>query len=666
MRVDLQWFATLFFLFGCGDSLTKFVNDKFPPISADQQRQTAIDTTAQALSKLTTPNIAMAVKLSEAQKALHSERLKKDGVSEVLIEGDKQLLHVRVKFDRKFSEEDAGEDKELRNVLATLKPEITGIITAYVGLSGALVAEGMPVPELEIRMLPALSGVKVEKIKLARKVDATKVGEILATIVNKYKNNITGELTRAPFSKITIPAMATKPLDPRKNFKLASPGATATLEVKGNPIMVPVKLSGVAWLVSDDRLALLVQLSPLDERSATTSVEIAKTFDSITKQVNDLVLQSFGLSETEPSSWVAVRKDLIAVTMNQVIGQCGACVSASGQTTKQNTSSKIKLPSGAGISCSPDRDCSSTRTCNVEPNVDRRDCSACILSRPKLCAWGKCIGGGCIQRGNDPICELAKGTQNDLYRAEATAKRLDCERLKATEKLVCETEKSGEKLLCEAGKETLNRIAATGNFANINIATQLKTESLNICLRDFNMAPGLDTVQFALDVQGKALADVDVKFVPLDIVGHLACQFPWTHAETFQASLRESRLGIASSLKVVTENEKTRLDFAVAKLPIKAHLSPGPSEFLLKSKNMTVSCAGLNLIKPLVVLLTPFIPELRGDIDYNLPAQTGSVDLALPSQKVGDRTLHLTANDTPQALVLSGALADHSGVVSLK
>ena len=39
----------LVLLGGCGDSLTKVVNAKFPLITVDEQRQAAINSTAQAL-----------------------------------------------------------------------------------------------------------------------------------------------------------------------------------------------------------------------------------------------------------------------------------------------------------------------------------------------------------------------------------------------------------------------------------------------------------------------------------------------------------------------------------------------------------------------------------------------------------------------------------------
>lgn len=70
MRLHLLGLMTLLFLAGCGDSLTKVINAKFPPITVDEQRQAAINSTAQALTKLATPNIGVGVAMSDATAAL--------------------------------------------------------------------------------------------------------------------------------------------------------------------------------------------------------------------------------------------------------------------------------------------------------------------------------------------------------------------------------------------------------------------------------------------------------------------------------------------------------------------------------------------------------------------------------------------------------------------
>lgn len=49
-------------------------------------------------------------------------------------------------------------------------------------------------------------------------------------------------------------------------------------------------------------------------------------------------------------------------------------------------------------------------------------CRACLLRAPRVCIFGSCSGGQCVQRGNDPVCEARK-----------VVKRNNCELLKSTE-----------------------------------------------------------------------------------------------------------------------------------------------------------------------------------------------------------------------------------------
>jgi hypothetical protein len=114
MRIRGFVYACLFVLAGCGDPLTKVINDKWPPINVDQQRQAAIDTTAKALTTLTAPNIGVAVKLSDIRDVLFNEDMRKQGVVALKIDGDKQLVHLQIDFNRVFTQADAGDNPNQR------------------------------------------------------------------------------------------------------------------------------------------------------------------------------------------------------------------------------------------------------------------------------------------------------------------------------------------------------------------------------------------------------------------------------------------------------------------------------------------------------------------------------------------------------------------------
>lgn len=86
------------------------------------------------------------------------------------------------------------------------------------------------------------------------------------------------------------------------------------------------------------------------------------------------------------------------------------------------------------VDCTPDRNCSA-----IVVRKDTRNCRSCLLKNPF---------GGCIQRGNDPICEASKAAQNASYKADEAARRLDCERLKSQSKAICEIKKETDRVEC--------------------------------------------------------------------------------------------------------------------------------------------------------------------------------------------------------------------------
>ena len=169
-------------------------------------------------------------------------------------------------------------------------------------------------------------------------------------------------------------------------------------------------------------------------------------------------------------------------------------------------------------------------------HVDTRNCSACLVHNPF---------GGCVVRGNDPICEASKAAQNAGYataKADCEAKKsaakadcerikgqgkLDCERLKTQEKAQCETEKEGQRLACETEKGAVVALHHTGNIGNVD-GSVAGTGSLRLCFQDVDLSAALDKLTMTLVASGSAALGTHFKFVPLDVGGHILCPFEWT------------------------------------------------------------------------------------------------------------------------------------------
>jgi hypothetical protein len=653
-------FLVALLLSACSDPIGKLVNEKFPPVSAAQQQQVAISSNAAALSGLPTPNVGLSVSLKDASKYVLTDNLRALGIISLGLTGDTELVHVSAQFEHTFTGEEIALDPTVAKVLSTLHPDVTGRIDVYSGLSGAVSPPGASGAVLSLRLLPGLSGVSITKISVAGHVNAASVVGPIVAALNRYKDNISGELSHQAFAQVNLPVLSSAPIDLARSFSIAGSGTPLAIKILAIPFTPPVRLLGLASSVDKDQLTVLIQLLPETAAQPAQKAPIAATFEALKKQVDDLANEAFGLGPTTGGSWVAVKKELIAVTLNESIKTASICATVAGSAHEQS-SSTIPMPDASGIDCTSHRDCQSDRHCEFNASQDNRDCSACLARAPKFCAPrtifgpGGCTGGQCIQQGQDPICQIAKTAQQTAYNLDANARKADCDRLKTQETVACQATELGKQALCVAGKTTLAALKRTGNFANLDVTADLHSNNLGVCLNDFSLDPGLEHVALSLGVSGSASADVDMHFTPLDIVGHLACQFPWTEKRSFDAQLVEPNIGITSAINIDTGGTTPVLHFAIDDTTIKARLHPGPTEFLVTSPNMLISCAGLDLLLPLTVSLTPFIPQLQGTVDYTVKKQDLSLDVAVPQLRIADAPISLVVQANPKAIVLATA-----------
>ena len=670
-------------LTGFGDSVTRLVNQHFPPVDEASQRQTAIDSAADALGHLTSPNITVNLGLNDIQQILLNTQMRAQGVSAIAISGHEQLLSMRISFTHSFNEDEAGDDPLIRQLIARLRPEVSGNLQLYSGITAtettAPSTDDTTARRLEMRLLPGLTRLEISNVRLADDSDGTAAVSAIASLLERYRDNITGIMTQLPLTRVFVPSMDHRYLDFSKRFSVTDAQAGQfDVAVTAEPVSVPLRLDRIVWLIDDEHVRALIQLTPPDF-TTTAGVSIENTFNKVRYQFNALQQEHFGTNSGAAASWMGIKKELIAISMNAVARQASACVALSGSSL-QKTASKISLPDGADLSCDIDRDCESTRECSFDRNHDTRDCSTCTLSRPQICVpkicvpasifgpggctGGGCTGGGCAQMGNDPVCEIAKAAQNQIYLADANLRKADCDRLRAMETAGCQVEVNGQKALCDTTKTVLQGLSNTGNFANLDLEMNAHSDNLKVCMREFNLTPGLEKINLAFDISGEAHADVDIKFVPLDIVGHLTCQFPWQSSKRFDITLGDSRIDLEQALTLITDADKAQLRFRTSATTIKARMSPSPIEYLMTSQEMTLACQGINLLKPVAISLAPFVKELRGEFDYQMEEQEAVMDLPLPDMRIGDVRLQLQAGQTPKALLVSARLLDISNTDS--
>lgn len=642
-----------------GDVITDALNARFPPVNLEEQRVQALATTAQALSKLGTPNVAMVIQLEDLRKSVDTQSLRAEGVTGIALRGEDQIVHAQISFTRAFKESDAGGDATIASAISLLKPTISGIVHMYLTITGA-VNNGAQ-PTLELKLLPGLASLAINEVKVGG-ANALPLINPLAALIDRYRENLSGELARSSFANVTLPALASQPLNFDQDVKVSGGAGELRPVVAIQPVIIKLKLDGIAWLISKNQITAIAQITAADFSAPQLDKPIDATFPSIQYQISRIVSDEFGIPHAGEATWVGIRKELVATTLNNAVKQANMCATVKG-ASHQKVSTKVPMPSGQEINCTSDRSCESNRVCSFSVSKDERDCGRCLLSRPvictpRVCAFGGCVGGdctggGCAQHGNDPLCETAKAAQNAIYVTDANLRKADCDRLRATETAGCQAEVAGQRALCETGKATLQQIAKSGNFANIDVDTQLSGDSLKACVSDFSFNSSLSRVALGLTVTGDVNADVKVDFTPLDIVGHLTCAVPWSESRSFTASLRDGRLPFDVALKINSVEDGYQLSFETEPITIKTKISPGPTEWLLTSPRLLLSCQGLNLLAPMAVSLTPFVKELQGDFDYKLDRQNASVRVPLPSPSLGEQKIKVQASQTTHALVLT-------------
>lgn len=630
-------------LSACG-GIGNYINKKFPPVTIQEQQERAKSTAITALEGLQAPNLAFGVSLAEVRTILLStERVAAAGITDIRLRSLNQLLKIDADFDRTFTSAD-GAEGTAKEILGRLKPRVVGTATVYAGITGAAQAKGDESSVLRLKLLPAFETVSVSKVTAAEEYDVTALGDVLASVLNRYADNITGELSRLPVMNVEVPARFAETLDPNRTVRINNPDIDGHAKFYGKPVAVPIKLRGIAPMIDENHVVVLAQFEGVsasnDEREPDTNLP-----DKPLSELLRLVLRDgFALQQFSDPVWVAVRKDLVSFAANDLFRQASLCASVKAGIARQRFSETVTFPDETTVDCTPTRDCTPKRSCDFRKSHDTRNCSACLLRKPF---------GGCLVRGNDPFCEAAKASQNAAYELDYVARKADCERLKSTEKLSCEAEKSGERALCETGKEFLKRLARTGKFANIE-GGYSGSSSLAVCLREFALSQNLDRVHAVLEVAGAADIDVSLKFVPLDIVGHLTCQVPWTESQRFVANVPNQLVQVSAALRFA-EGDAPGYTFDVAETQVDLRIRPGPTELLLSSTNMTLACRGPDLIKPLLIPATRFIPELRGDFKYKTSPMAVTTLVKLPTVELAGRTLKASIAETVHAIVLRGA-----------
>ncbi|MES0179655.1 hypothetical protein NKJ86_13785 [Mesorhizobium sp. M0025] len=656
-------------------------------MTADQQRQAAIDSAEAALRILPSANLAAGVDLPTIQ-AIASHAIRGKGVTKLALATDRQLLRLTVDFEIELKPEDLPPDSDKRALVAKLTPRVVGQVDLFLGVAAALATS--PRRALQIKLLPAVRGVRVDKIIVAGNYDLSAAGDVIALLLNRYADNLGGAIAASPLMNIMLPATLQDEFDPSGPINLNLKEAPdVKLALSGHSIKNPFGLGAAAWVIDNDQVAAVIRLAPLDKLPSQPD-PLPGTFEGVKAAFKKSLSNGMDISDPPKGAWVAVSKALLAQSLDSAFLQAQPCLTGSGLIPKENFSAKVPTPDGSSIDCTPDRDCTPTKNCDLQVDTrdcriprgcshshDTRNCRACLLRAPRICAFGSCTGGQCIQSGNDPVCETAKAAQNAAFDAafnacnalgpiddaiceaqKATqnglfrAAKVQCEAGKEGDRLSCEGQKTAKRIGCETEKGALKALHRTGNIANID-GSVTGTGALKLCFRDVHFTDAMDKLQLTLVASGSAELDTHFKFVPLDIAGHILCPLEWTADKRINTTIPLQSTGVGISLTRKAGSYEGRLD----KLSVKLHFEPSPLALVLQNINFHLACpVAAGLINGITLNLGEFLPEFMKDYTYTLKPMTFSFASDLPAQLLLGRTIKPNLSETSRALILSGAL----------
>ncbi|MEE3079353.1 MAG: hypothetical protein VX341_08470 [Bdellovibrionota bacterium] len=602
------------------DPLQEYIDSKWKPMTETELREESIKNSVSIVKKLSSPNFVFSVKTQAIDKVVKESKFENLNLENTRVVGNKQLLTLKTTIKNKFPISDKNE--KFVDLNADLDFSLSLQASTHednTNLSN----------EISLKVIPRLNKIKINDLSYEGNLSLHEASlKFITNQVNKYANNISGVIAKNNFTKIEVPLQS---IDFKKPVKSTNDGIEVNFE--GENVVLPLKTVGVSWLIKENEIIGLTQLSTETYEESTFEDETIEDFGDLENLFERILQDNFDITlNREEDIWFAIGKGFLANTINQTFKKASLCAKVDDNLPRSEFGDKISI-SDHVPNCTPTRDCTPTRNCSFHKNKDSRNCSACMVRNPF---------GGCIIRGNDPICEAAKAAQNAAYEADYALKKADCERIKTLEKQACELEKAGEKALCETGKAFILATKDIGNY-NGSVTGDL---DMKACVKNFYVNESFDNIDINLNVNGRADTEVAVSFTPTGLSGHALCQSSFDERQRFIANINNYSLKTKSSIKL--EDSKLVLDIESAKVPYT--ISPSPLEFLYTSPAMTIACQGLNILKqialPLIVLndFSSGDDNLDGKYEEDIDFESVTVDIKMPTQKFANSELE--ANDT--------------------
>jgi hypothetical protein len=470
--------------------------------------------------------------LSDAARVLtESDVKKKYGITKIEFSGEKQLIIVRVNFHYQFTVADAGNNADLQEILKTTKPDVEGSIIFYTGIKNPEIPNLnlADIPALDLQLLPGVAKIHLDDLHLFGKVNATTLVDPMIALLSHYRDNISGELTRAKFATLHLPQVATNPIALSRPFDFHVTGQLVHATLTAHPLQIPLKLTGVAWRIADNKITVLAQVQPSAIQPVPHDPLRNASFDEINGRVTELLSTKFGISTADASTWVAVQKELVAVTVDNAVAQAMPCLD-------------LSIPNISYIA--------PPQMISVAPDAANclQDASGC--------------GFNCAHNHADHHCGKLNFPCKAAERGEQTGFDVEyaaCQAARAGKEAACRAGLAAKQAGCQAVKQSFNGLLA-GEVGELTPSVAGHAQA-RICLRNLTVLDNLSNVSVGLEANGQATATFSLGFEPRRLAGHAVCALPGVLSQNVIAKLSAPKWAASSPITLSSDGNDIFLQY---------------------------------------------------------------------------------------------------------
>lgn len=586
---------------GCS-KLEDMVNATWPPVSIEGNQWVGLRAALDSTKDLSVPDIYLSLdskEFSTQVAALIEKQVPK--LSNVAIEIDKQAALISADFE--ISEKE-------HNLIFTGKV-----------LGGA----SLRYDRDAIVLLPAFKSVSLTKVKHSSGLNLDSLVPVANAAIKKFLDNLNGEISKRPETRVPIKMSLSDTFDIREILKKSG----ISDEVEGNGIFsYRVYIKNLVSIFDKDKIQILfdVEIGEGDYTSPgvpslpddVSADDIAKMSDQLREVVTSRVANLLSHEENQSTVLVAVSREFIAKSVNGIFRELRLCASHDLSNKDIPFNTKIEpFKDTVVLDCAPTRDCTIHTKC--EKNHDTRDCRRCAdvpcptWSNPfRFCR--KCI--------NEPTCNIAKAAQNagyqvafDTCRAKEAVWKLDCERIKTTDKLGC-----------EANKEWLKRVRNIGSIGRVQGNAKLSGNGF-VCLTNITFGPSLNSISVKSHVAADVKIIGDVKYTPHDLGHVLVCVPQWKDSFSARAIIPKQDINLKGTITFHENEDGLVITGKTEAHPLIATIEPPPFEAIFDANpHLYVECVAASIIKHVNVTAKAFgkddlAPFLSGNFEEEIPSQ---------------------------------------------